>query len=202
MKKLIALLLALVMVLGLFAGCGKKDDVKETEPETIPEETEPATDPVVAPESALEILETIWANFGDAEKFPVMGGDMANMVADAPGNYSLEDTESLSFQLLVPAEQIENIDAAASMFHGMNLNNFTCGVFHVTGDVQAFAEAMNDAVMNNQWMCGFPEQMVIASFAGDYVLVAFGLNDAINPLITHMGEAYAEAEVLYNETIG
>jgi len=61
MKKFTVMALALVMVLILFAGCGKSE----------PAATVPA---MPAPASALEILETVWAAYGDEEKFPIIGG--------------------------------------------------------------------------------------------------------------------------------
>lgn len=222
MKKLISLLLVLVMVLSLFAGCGNRNDVEET----LPEETQPAADapavdepavdeptveePVVedpgASEepssiSALSILEAIWAVTSENEKFPAMGGDANNMVDSAPGAYGLEDVEMLTYQLLVPAEQAKNIDDAAALFHGMMLNNFTCGVFHVTGDVNEFADAMYDAIKNNQWMCGFPDSMVIAAIGDGYVLSAFGIDDIMKPFIANLREAHPYAESLYSEAI-
>ena len=200
MKKLIALLLALVMVLSL-AACGNKNGENNAEEPTT-EVTEEVTEPEVpAPGSALEVLETIWALYDDSEKFPVMGGDANNIVDGAPGAFSLDDQEMLTFQLLVPADQAGNIDEAASLIHGMMVNNFTCGVFHVTGDADAFAEAMYNAVKNNQWMCGFPETMLISVIGGEYVLMAFGINDAMNPLSEKLVEAYPAAEIVYNESV-
>ena len=66
MKKLISAILALTLVLGLTA-CGG-NTAKETEP------TSPAQE---MPASALEILENVWAQYADEEKFPVIGGSMA-----------------------------------------------------------------------------------------------------------------------------
>lgn len=208
MKKLIALLLCLVMVMAMFAGCGK-DEVEET----TPVETEPATEaPTEAPAEdvvpeqnqgdvestgTVTILQNIWNVTSESEKFPVFGGDAGNMVDGAPGNYSLEDKESLTAQLLVPADQMDYVAEAASMFHGMMTNNFTCGVFHVSGDVQAFAEAMNDAVMNNQWLCGVPEARVVALIDGEYVLMAYGLRDVIKVWEVNMKEAYPDVSVAF-----
>lgn len=192
MKKLIALLLALVMVCSLVA-CGNKNAADPTEPSTEPT--------VEVPGSALEILENVWALYGDNEKFPVMGGDANNMVDGAPGAFGYEDTEMLTYQLLVPADQAGNIDDAASLFHGMMLNNFTCGAFHVTGDADAFAAAMVNAVKNNQWMCGMPETMLVSVVGGEYVVMAFGINDAMNPFIANLAEAYPDAVTVANESI-
>jgi len=187
MKKIIAMLLVLTMALGLVA-CGNNGGAETTT-------TAPA--PVAA--SALEILETVWGSYADDEKFFAMGGDMNNMVDNAPGAYSLED-EGLTATLLVPTEQIANIDEAASLVHGMMLNNFTCGAFKVA-DAAAFAEAMHGAISTNPWMCGMPEKMVIATIGGEYVVALFGVNDAVNPFEAKLTAAYPAAEIVYSEAI-
>jgi len=196
MKKLIALLLVAVMLLATLAGCtGGK-----------PEETEAPTEAVTEPEvqvpgSALEILENVWALYGEEEKFPVMGGDMNNLVDGAPGSYDVADVEGMSYYFLLPAEQAANVDDAASLLHGMMLNNFTCGVFHVTGDASSFADVMHEAVKNNQWMCGFPDKMLISIIGGEYVLVAYGINDAMGPFQEKLLTAYPDAQIAYDEAV-
>ena len=191
MKKLIALCLVLVMVLTM-AACGKKNEEASGEQGSTHKEV---------PGSALEILENVWALYGDDEKFPVMGGDANNMVDGAPGTFDHTDAEMLTYQLLVPADQAANVDQAASLFHGMMLNNFTCGVFHVTEKAYDFADAMVDAVKNNQWMCGMPETMVVTVIGGEYVLMAFGIDDAMTPFAAKLAEAYPNAETVANESI-
>ena len=83
----------------------------------------------------------------------------------------------------------------------MMLNNFTCGAFHVTGDADAFASVMVNAVKGNQWMCGMPETMLVAVVGGEYVLMAFGINDAMNPFIAKFTEVYPDAVIVANEAI-
>ena len=187
MKKLIAMLLALTCVFGLVA-CG--GNTTET----------PTTEPVVKPASALEVLEKTWAAVEEDSKFPVMGGDFENMVDGAPGAYSLED-EGLSSTLLIPEAEIANVDEAASLVHGMMLNNFTFGAYHVTGDVNAFVEAMHTAITGNRWMCGMPEKLIIAVVGGEYVVAGFGINDAVSPFETAFNATYPDAEMKYNEAI-
>ena len=203
MKKLISLLLALVMVLSL-AACASTDNNDGTTPAT--DGSTPATEDfnTNAPASALDALENIWAAFGDDEKFPVIGGNMESPVDGAPGNYDMAYAENMPYNLLIPADQIANITEAASMIHMMNANTFTAGVFHLAEGVAAadFAATMQSAVQNNQWICGFPETLVIAAIGGEYVLVAFGNNAAMTPFQTHLSEVYPDAEVLYNEAIG
>ena len=189
MKKMTAMVLALAMVLTLFAGCGK---------------TEPAATeaPVAMPASALEILENVWAKYEDTEKFAVVGGNIEANIMDAPGNYDLTYAENMTWNLLVPADKIANVAEAASMIHMMNANTFTCGVFKIQ-DISAadFGAAMKEAVLGNQWMCGFPETLLIRSFGDAYVLVAFGINDAMTPFEQHFTAAYPGWETIASEPI-
>ncbi len=185
MKKILALVLAMIMVLS-FAACGNN----ATE--------EPSGETEVTVGSALEILETVWGQFGEDEKFFSMGGDYDNMVDNAPG--AVTNADFITGVLLVPADASSEIVEAASLVHAMNLNSFTCGAFKVA-DAAAFAETMHEAIASNQWMCGFPDKMVIATFGNEYVLAMFGINDAINPFEEKLVAAYPEATIVYSEAI-
>ena len=198
MKKMFAMILALAMVLSM-AACGTKTPAETNAPETqAPETTAPA---VEVPASALEILEKVWALFGDDEKFPVMGGDYEAMIPDAPGAVNVATPDFLVGTLLVPETEAANVTDAAALVHSMMLNNFTCGVFRVSGDAAAFADDMYGRISTNPWMCGMPEKMVIAVVGGEYVLAMFGVNDAVNPFETKLAEAYTGVEVKYSEAI-
>ena len=215
MKKMIAMLLALVMVMSLVA-CGNKNEVEATDPvveepaveatepvvvEPTEEVTEPEAEAPVAESGAQAVFQKIWDATGEDEKFFVMGGDSVSPVDGAPGVVDHTNVDELNYLYLVPAEQAANIDDAAGMVHAMMLNNFRGGVFHVTGDAKAFADAMYEAIGSTQWMCGFPESMVIAVIDGEYVLAAVGINDIMNPFSTNVQEAYPDAEILYQEAI-
>ena len=191
MKKIFAMILAVVMVLSMTA-CGGKNNTETTAPEAT-----------VTVGSALEVLENIWAKYGEDEKFAVIGGNMESPVDGAPGNYDMAYAENLTWNLLVPESEIANIDEAATMIHMMNANTFTCGVVHMAegADATTFGYTMREAVQGNQWMCGFPDFLTIAVIGGEYVLVAFGVNDAMTPFMNHFAEAYPEVEVLVNEAI-
>ena len=190
MKKLFSVILALTLVLGLTA-CGGN---------AAPQET--TSVPVENPASALEILEKVWAQYAEEEKFPIIGGSMSAPVDNAPGSFDLAD-EGLNYLLLVPADKTANIEEAASMIHMMNTNTFTCAAFKLTGISAAdFGTAMKDAVLGNQWMCGFPDRVLIKAIGDQYVVVAFGVNDAMNPFETHLNAAYPGMETIASETIG
>ena len=190
MKKITVFVLAMAMMLMMLTGCGKAE----------PAETVPAQE---LPASALEILETVWADYTDDEKFPIVGGNIEANIMDAPGNYDMAYAENMTWNLLVPAEQIANITEAASMIHMMNANSFTCGAFKLADGVAAadFGAVMKDAVLNNQWMCGFPETLLIRSFGDSYVVVAFGINDAMTPFEQHLTAVYPGMQTIASEPI-
>ncbi len=191
MKKLASMILVLAMAMALFTACGGNAASNET--------TAPAAS---GPASALELMETVWGLYGDDEKFAVIGGSMAAPVDGAPGAWELTD-ENISYSLLIPAEQLANVTEAASMIHMMNANTFTAAAFKLNEGVSAadFGAAMKDAVMNNQWMCGFPETLLIENVAGQYVVMAFGAGDLLSVFEGKMAEAYPGAETLVNEPI-
>ena len=191
MKRILALLLAVIMVLSM-AACGNKNTETPTEPENPP---------VEVPASALEILETVWALYGDDEKFPVMGGDANNMVDGAPGAFGLEDADMATYQLLVPAEQLANVTEAASMIHMMNANTFTCGVYHLTdsANMSKVSDSLKTAISGKQWMCGFPDTLIIISVGSDYILSAYGNAEIIENFKTKVLASYSGSAVLLEE---
>ena len=188
MKKFVSVILALTMVLTLTA-CGSK----------AAEETVPAQE---IPASALEVLENIWADYAEEEKFAVIGGSMTAPVDGAPGNYDLTD-ENIIYNLLIPADQLANVTEAASMIHMMNANTFTGAVYKLAEGVTAadFGAAMQTAIQSNQWMCGFPDRLLISAFGDTYVLVAFGVNDAMEPFAQHFNAAYPGFVTVVDEPI-
>lgn len=189
MKKFLSAILVLSLMLSL-AACGGNP-----EPETPAQQM---------PGSALEVLTNIWNDYAEDEKFAVIGGNIENYVDGAPGEYSMDYAENMTYNLLIPADQIANVTEVASMIHAMNANSFTGAVYKLADGVAAadFASAMQDAVKNNQWMCGFPETLLIRNFGDTYVLVAFGVNDAMDPFIAHMDAVYPGFETIVKEAIG
>lgn len=191
MKKFVSVMLVMMLVLGCFAACGSK---------------KPAGTSANVPGSSLEVLETVWGLYGDDEKFPIYGGNpkenYEETVMDKPAVYDLAD-ENISFNLLIPADQVANVDDVASMTHAMMANNFNAAVYHLTDgtDVQAFCETMYQAVSGNMWICGMPDRVIVAAISTEYVLVVYGVNDAINPFEQHFGTAYPDAVIAYNESL-
>ena len=197
MKKIVTLLLAAALLLSL-AACGNSG--KETTAngeETTVSQTVESKDP-------LTVLQTVWASYADDEKFAVAGGDMSeeNSKMDEPGVFSLENKEELDATLGLSAEASEKVESAASLVHMMNANTFTCGAFKVKNadDVQALADMLKDNILKRQWMCGFPDKLVVAS-VDDVVLAFFGKNDNLDTFKAKLTAAYESAEVISESPI-
>lgn len=194
LKKILCALLALA-VLVPFAACNK-------EPNTDEENNGDNSTPAVQITDSLELLNNVWALYGDDEKFPVAGGDFENANMEGPGKYNIADAESVQAILNFPASEIAKIDDAASLMHMMNANTFTCGVFRtVEGtDVSALVETIKTQVSGTQWMCGFPDKMIIAT-VGDYILSAYGNGELIDNLKAKLTEAYPTASVVCDQPL-
>ena len=183
MKRTLSLMLALVMAVSLMA-CGKKDDGKAD-----------------APADSLALLTKVWDSYTDDEKFPAAGGDYETSVDDAPGAFDPSNADNLNFLLTVPTEDASLIDDAASLMHMMNANTFTCGALRVKNgdDAAKLAEDLRDAIQNKQWMCGFPDKLVVAE-VGEYVVAAFGAEDLVDTFMTHLNGIYG-VSATYDEAI-
>ncbi len=213
MKKLIALLLALTMVAAMAAGCANDDANTTTEGTTEGTTTEATTETTteaaddttvggdVAQTGAVAVLGNIWGKYAEDEKFMAFGGDATNMVDGQPG--AATDVDDIAAKLLISAEDQEKVTEIAALYHGMMLNNFTAAAFKLAEgqDAAAFAETVHTAILGNQWMCGFPDQLIIAVVDGEYVVMAFGGIDFIPVFKTHLIEAYADADIKYAEDI-
>lgn len=190
MKKLTAILLAAAVVLVLFAACGGGNDKNAVESSYA---------------DATAVLNAVWATYADEaeeNKFPIGGGDSANMTMDAPGKFDIAATEELDVTLALPASQTANIEDAASMMHMMNANNFTGAAYLLKEgtDVAAFAADYKAGLDSRQWMCGFPEKFVVIQ-TGDYVVTAFGNGQIIELFKTKATGALENATVVLEGAI-
>lgn len=186
MKRTLSLMLALVMAVSLMA-CGKKDDGKNN---------------ADAPADSLALLTKVWDSYTDDEKFPAAGGDYETSVDDAPGAFDPSNADNLNFLLTVPTEDASLIDDAASLMHMMNANTFTCGAFHVTNkdDVEAVANDLRDAIQSKQWMCGFPDKLVIFTY-DQYVVSLYGDEELVNTFRDKFTATYSDSTIAYDEAI-
>lgn len=154
--------------------------------------------------SALELLTQVWSGYSDDDKFPAIGGDLSeeHVTDGAPGIFGVEDADMLDATLGFPAASAGKIDDAASLMHMMNGNTFTCGAFRAAdaGDVAGLSAAVRDNVMQRQWMCGFPEKLVIVT-VDNYIVSFFGTGDLTDAFKTQLTAAYPAAEVYCDEPV-
>jgi hypothetical protein len=211
MKKKIALLLLTTMAISL-VGCGEKDTTENNDTvveDSIVDDTTDntddtdSTDDVVSTEGAEGVLNAIWATYEEENMFAAGGGDSQNMVMDGPGKFDATNTEELDVTLGFPTDYVDKIDDAASLMHMMNANTFTSGVYHVTNadDVSAVCDALKENIMNRQWMCGFPETLIIVTVDDNYVISAFGNGQIIETFKNKISGVYDNATVVYEESL-
>lgn len=188
MKKLIAILLAALTAFSMTA-CAAKAEAEQSTSEIA---------------DALTLLNTVWAQYSEDEKFPASGGDYSeeNMTDGAPGKVGLEALSDATYLLSLPESVLQQADDAASLMHMMNANSFTCAVLRLSDaqNLQTAASEAKDYILAKQWMCGFPDKVVIASVDG-YLISAFGLNDLLDPFFEKLQTAYPQTVMISEDPI-
>ena len=212
MRKLVLATMLITMSIAL-VGCGKEEEqlpsesVSEEISADVSEEVSvddsevSEENAVVSDNGSVDILTGIWNAFAEEEKFPAMGGDYATMVDGAPGAFDVTNTMDLEAMLYVPATIAGDIDEGASLLHGMNLNTFTGAALHLSdvSKAETFTTALKENILGTQWMCGFPDVLVIYTVNDEYVVYAFGNIDAINTFKAKVAEVYGDNAVLVAE---
>lgn len=192
MKRTIAIVLCGLLLIGL-VGCGKKTETPGDATTTVE----------VAATDATDLFTQVWNSYGEADKFPVGGGDFDNIVMDAPGKFDVSKAEELDSTLGLPQSSAAMIDDAASMMHMMNANTFTGGVYHVAdaANQDAVVDSLKDNIMNRQWMCGFPDTLIVAKVGGEYVVSAFGNAEIIETFKTNLKATFEMTDVVVEESL-
>lgn len=197
MKRIIAVLMAAMLIFS-FAACGKNNDTDDN-----------TTTPEVETVAALDLLNNVWASYTaeDPNYFAAAGGDMlteetTNWEGPAAFGVTGEAAEALSSMLHFPVASASKLTAAASLMHAMNANTFTCGAFQVANadDVDALITEIKTEIDGTQWMCGFPEKVLIAK-VGTTIVAAVGNTQLIDDFNTKLVAAYDTTEVVINEAI-
>ncbi len=216
MKKIIALILAVLMLASMVACGNTNDDVNDTNTTD-----EPTTDtPVVEPAKAAdEVLNGALGKFCEilAPSFGVAAEEVKGSFA---GGYFSDDETTTKFGeagrtpvdvedaaanfktvSLISDEAFAKLDDAAVFHHMMNMNTLAVASMRVANaaDVDTVANAMRESVGGNQiWMCGFPERYVVIKI-DTCVISAYGLTDMVNAIKTAVTETYDNAVVVCDE---
>ena len=128
---------------------------------------------------------------------------MNNPVDNAPGNLDMSVAEEIASKYLLPADLLAQVDEGASMVHLMNRNLFTSAVclLKEQTNMEAFAKTLRDNIQKNQWICGQPDKLLVARAEGNYLLVAFGSEDAMQTFNTRFAQSFSGANIFYNEAV-
>lgn len=173
-----------------------------------PEETsQPSSDNNQSPVGgAFDLMTAAWNNVPEDNKFPVFGGapgeDIENIVDNGPGVFAIDDPSILEVHLGFPAASADKIDGAASLIHMMNANTFTAGAYHVkdAGTISELTAAIENSIMNKQWMCGFPEKLVIVT-VDDYIVSVFGHGEPVDAFIGGLTAANPSAKKVCDKPV-
>ena len=149
-----------------------------------------ANNPMPADDASDEVWEAYWMAYSAATQ--------------GPGNVVVEYTEENTYlaSISFPVDKIDLIDSAASVFHGMMLNNFTGAVYHVadSANVATVAEALKASIASTQWVCGQPEVYTIIT-VGDFVIAIYGLDMIATDLTNVIEGLYDNAIVVCKEAV-
>lgn len=149
-----------------------------------------------------DVINKVVDTYNEENKFFAVGGDINTPVDGKAGLMNLADTEVVNSMLHTNDELLADVDEVASFVHAMNANTFTSGAFKLksAGDAESFAASLKESVLATQWMCGFPEKIVIVNVnGGDYVVYAIGNGEAIDYFKTQLTTVMGESAVVVTE---
>ena len=182
-KRILCAVLAVVMVVAL-AACGTNGSKEDENKVTI--------------ESPVALLDGVWGTFAEEEKFPVMGGDFEAAVNDAAGEFNISDVENATATLHITEASLKLVDKVATITHAMNANTFSAAAYHLAdaANAETLVNSLKDSIKSTQWMCGFPDTLIIYTVAENYVVAAFGNAEAIENFKTKLATVYGESAIL------
>ena len=149
-----------------------------------------------------DVINKVVDTYAEDQKFFSMGGDMETPVDGKAGLMNLSDTETINYMLHTTDELVAQTDEIASFVHSMNANTFTSGSFKLkdASTADGFCASLKDSVLATQWMCGFPEKIVIFNVnGGDYVVYAIGNGEMVDYFKTQLTTVMGESAVIVTE---
>lgn len=204
MKKIIAIVLAALMLLSL-AACAKNDaptDTTEPDSTQAPETTDGdgETDTI----EPLRLLTSIWNAYAEDDRFPAVGGDLTgeNAKENEPGVFSIADLSEVDRNLGYPEAQGDQLVAAASLIHMLNGNTFTAGAYQLKSDadMDAVAKALETNIQSRQWVCGFPDRLLVA-YVGNCLIGVFGADDLVQAFQNQLELSYSNVVIVSTAAI-
>lgn len=178
-------------MIAALCGCGKQGDSGNKD----------GSEPEYA--QALDVLKAVADKYTEEDSFSMYGGDQENAVMDEPGKFDISKTEELDTALGLPGDLVADIDDAASMVHMMNANTFTGAAYHLkdSAGLDDFAKAVESNIKNKEWVCGFPETLLILQAGENYVVTAYGNGELIETFKNHALSALDGSQVIVETPI-
>ena len=188
-----------------------QDATDPTEPsQDATEPSQDATDPTepsqpsVETNEAVDMLASAWDKWESEYKEYFAGGttkfDDDYNVLNPQGAPGVVDAEELEFGYYVPNANLSSVSAAASVYHGLNKNNFTAATF-IVEDAAAFAAIMKDALLTTNYVCGFPEHLLVYTLSDNCVLYVLGNLSVMEGFGDAVMSAYPNATVIYDGAV-
>ena len=151
-------------------------------------------------ESAEDVLIKVWACYEDEDKFNIVGGDIDNMAMGCPCDFSLTAVSEMESMLGVPESAISMLENAATMADEMDSFTYTVAAYSVkdSANVTTFRETVEKTLLKKEWGEESPDKLVIATFEGNYVIVAYGETNKIETFVDRL-EYATDAKVVVNK---
>lgn len=135
--------------------------------------------------SAQELLQACWdADTGD--KPSILGGYGEAVSESEPMAVDLEanDLSGVSATFAIPESVLNQSTSAASAMNAMMANYFTAVALQLEDgvNVSEAASEIYNSLMNNQWLCGSPEEVEIITW-NQYIIAGYGLKDTLEPFM-------------------
>jgi hypothetical protein len=182
-KRFLFAVVAVVLVVALAACTGNtgKDDGNKVEIE-----------------SSTALINSVWTTYAEEEKFPVMGGDFSAPVDNGAGEFNISDVENAVATLHITEDSLQLVDKVGTITHAMNANTFSAAAYHLAdaANAETLVNSLKDSIKSTQWMCGFPDTLIIYTVADEYVVAAFGNAEAIERFKTKLATVYGEGATL------
>ena len=207
MKKLTALLLAGVLTFGCVACGNTNSGTGNNKPNTESNSQQEVSK--VEIKDATELLTKVWDEYNkkaseDLQLF-VGGGNPETMVENNAGKFDSKiegAMDMLAFTFCASEDTVAKTDDISTLMSMMNSNQLSAAAYHVTNpaDVETVINSIKDATLGNQWMCGFPETLIIVTVGDNYVVSAYGNGLVIDTLKAAITTVYGDAAKVSVET--
>lgn len=204
MKKIVAFLLATIMAVSCVACGGGNNNNTQTPSESDGNANSESSQKPIGSESgnqsgvnlqitdANEILTKAWAKYEENEKFAAVGGHYSGYTDGSPAKYDISQVADIEAVFCIPTEAVAMMDDVASLQHGMNVNNFSAMACHIKegADMQLIIDGIKSLTMNNQWLCGHPDRLIIVTIGDEYLVTAFGAGEIIDTFQSKLMSLY------------